>query len=216
MSDPQQPAPDGSAPKSTNAPSAPSVKARLLYLAPLLAFVAMTLFLARGLFMGDPHVIPSVLIGKPVPAFSVATLVPNGGSSASLDTFSEADLKTGDVVILNFWASWCAPCHEEHPVLMQMATEASKEQFRLYAINYKDQEPAAQKFLQRLGNPFEHIGRDDRGRVGIDFGLSGVPETYVINGQGEIVYKHIGPLSAEIWKEKLRPIVRAAVAGNTE
>lgn len=167
-----------------------ATRTRLIFLAPLIAFIAIVIFLARGLFFGEPQVIPSVLIGKPAPEFALSAIV-EGGEHSGL---SKADLMTGEVVILNVWASWCGPCRIEHPLLMELAAKTS---VPIYGLNHKDKPEDALAFLAGLGNPYGKIGADPTGRVGIDFGVYGVPETYIINGKGDIVYRHVGPINQQ-------------------
>jgi cytochrome c biogenesis protein CcmG/thiol:disulfide interchange protein DsbE len=154
---------------------------------------------------GDPSRLPSALVGKEVPPFSLPPIEgfsPDGGGAEGLVA---ADLAKGQPTILNVWASWCVPCQAEHPLLMQLAKESG---VRLYGINYKDDPAAARRFLGRLGNPFARVGADRSGRTAIDFGVYGVPETYVISGDGRIAYRHVGPLTEEAIKEKLLPLLR--------
>ncbi|TFG84853.1 MAG: DsbE family thiol:disulfide interchange protein, partial [Hyphomicrobiales bacterium] len=124
------------------------------------------------------------------------------GEGGGAEAFGAADLATGQPTIVNVWASWCVPCREEHPLLMQLAKQPG---VRLYGINYKDDPAAARRFLGRYGNPFARVGADRTGRVAIDWGVYGVPETYVITGDGKIAYRHVGPLTEEAIREKLLP-----------
>jgi cytochrome c biogenesis protein CcmG/thiol:disulfide interchange protein DsbE len=172
---------------------------------PLLIFAALAGLFWFALHGGDPSRLPSALVGKQVPAFS---LPPIEGMARG-EGLSAADLSTGSPTILNVWASWCVPCHAEHPLLTQLAREPS---VRLYGINYKDDPAAARRFLGRYGNPFLRIGADRSGRTAIDFGVYGVPETYVIGGDGKILYRHVGPLTEEAIKEKLLPLVQGPSA----
>jgi cytochrome c biogenesis protein CcmG/thiol:disulfide interchange protein DsbE len=127
-----------------------------------------------------------------------------------IDGFASADLAVGEVSVVNFWASWCAPCVQEHPVLVALKEQTG---VRLFGVNYKDQAATARRFLGRYGNPFTAVGVDANGRAAIDWGVTGMPETFIINGQGEIVYKHIGPISPEVLDGKIIPLIRAARAG---
>jgi cytochrome c biogenesis protein CcmG, thiol:disulfide interchange protein DsbE len=122
--------------------------------------------------------------------------------------FNSADLTKGEVSVVNFWASWCAPCVQEHPLLVALKERTG---VKLYGVNYKDQAATARRFLGRYGNPFVAVGVDANGRAAIDWGVTGMPETFIVNGKGEIVYKHIGPISAETLESKIIPMVRAAV-----
>ncbi|WP_430395070.1 DsbE family thiol:disulfide interchange protein [Enterovirga aerilata] len=168
---------------------------RILYLVPVLIFAGLAaLFMAR-LHSGDPSRLPSALIGRPVPAFE---LPPVEGlrteAGEPVPGLSAASLKGGKVTILNVWASWCAPCRIEHPVLMELAKDAS---IRLVGFNYKDKPENARRFLGNFGNPFAAVGADETGRTAIDFGVYGVPETFVIGRDGTIRHKHVGPLTPD-------------------
>lgn len=175
---------------------------RPLTLIPLALFVGLAALLYVGL-QGDPQELPSVLVGKPAPDFALGII----GDAQSKAGLSKADLMSGETVVLNVWASWCGPCRVEHPILMEVARAGS---VPLYGLNYKDKPADAQRFLDQLGNPYARIGADVTGRVGIDFGVYGVPETFVINGKGEIVLKHVGPLDRQAWKDKIEPAIRAS------
>lgn len=171
---------------------------------PLLIFAILAGLFWLALHSGDPSRLPSALLGKPVPPF---TLPPIEGLAAGsgVDGFGASDLSAGEPTIVNVWASWCVPCHEEHPLLMELAKQPG---VRLYGINYKDDPAAARRFLGRYGNPFARVGADRSGRVAIDWGVYGVPETYVIAGDGKIAYRHVGPLTEEAIREKLLPMVQ--------
>ena len=173
---------------------------------PLIAFASLAGLFWFALHGGDPSRLPSALVGREVPDF---TLPPVDGlldKGAPMPGFAAADLKTGAPTIVNVFASWCVPCHEEHPVLMELATQTG---IRLYGINYKDDAASARRFLGRFGNPFARVGADTSGRVAIDWGVYGVPETYVIGGDGKIAYRHVGPLTEETIKEKLLPLLES-------
>ncbi|SFU33088.1 cytochrome c biogenesis protein CcmG, thiol:disulfide interchange protein DsbE [Methylobacterium sp. 174MFSha1.1] len=170
-------------------------RGRLLFLLPLLAFAALAgIFLGKLLTTGyDPSAIPSVLIGRPVPDFAlppVPGLTRQDG--AAVPGLSAADLK-GKVTVLNVWASWCAPCQVEHPMLVRL----SRDGVNLVGIDYKDQPENGRRFLGRHGNPFRAVGADEAGRVGIDLGVYGVPETFVIGPDGRIREKLVGILTPE-------------------
>jgi cytochrome c biogenesis protein CcmG/thiol:disulfide interchange protein DsbE len=172
---------------------------------PLLIFASLAGLFWYALHGGDPSRLPSALVGKEVPDF---TLPPVDGlleKEAPVSGFTASDLKTGTPTIVNVFASWCVPCHEEHPVLMELAKQPG---IRLYGINYKDDPASARRFLGRFGNPFAHVGADSNGRVAIDFGVYGVPETYVIGGDGKIAYRHVGPLTEDVIKERLLPLLQ--------
>ena len=171
----------------------PSRRATLMLLAAFGGFIGV---LAIGLTL-NPREIPSPLIGKPVPRFD---LPPVGRRTLGL---ASADLK-GDVSLVNVFASWCVACREEHPVFMQMKREGV---VPIHGINYKDRPEDAQKWLDDLGDPYTRTGADLDGRVGIDWGVYGVPETFVIARDGTIAYKHIGPVTPQVVEETLKPLI---------
>jgi cytochrome c biogenesis protein CcmG, thiol:disulfide interchange protein DsbE len=180
----------------------PEKRSRLwLVLLPVILFAALAALFWKGL-SGTPNEIPSALIGKPVPDFALNE-VPGLGAPG----FADAQLKTGKVTVVNVWASWCAPCRIEHPLLTELARRPD---IQLFGINYKDEPENAVRFLGTLGQPFAAVGEDRDGRTAIDFGVYGVPETFIVDGQGMIRYKHIGPLTAEaIAGEMAREIDKA-------
>jgi cytochrome c biogenesis protein CcmG/thiol:disulfide interchange protein DsbE len=173
------------------------MKRRLLFFVPLVAFIALTAFLLRGLWL-DPREVPSPLIGKPAPQFERPKLAAAGESLTNNDML-------GKVWVLNVWASWCAPCREEHPVWNEFAR---KNQAPLVGLNYKDQDDAATRWLRDLGNPYTVSIADRDVRVGIDFGVYGVPETFVIDKGGVIRFKHIGPLTPEVLNTQIVPLLK--------
>jgi len=164
---------------------------------PIAIFVALLLLLGIGLKL-DPHEVPSPLIGKPAPHFELPEL------HQAAKTFSERDM-LGKVWVLNVWASWCVSCREEHPVLLDLAAGG---EVPIYGLNYKDRREDGLAWLKGMGDPYKLSIFDFDGRVGIDFGVYGVPETYVIDKAGVIRYKRIGPLTPEIVKQKVLPLVR--------
>ncbi|MAU40923.1 MAG: DsbE family thiol:disulfide interchange protein [Kordiimonas sp.] len=173
---------------------------RIKALLPLLLFLILAVALGIGLTL-KPREIPSALLEKPVPAFSLPNL------EGSADHFTDEDLRQGQVTVVNVFASWCAPCRVEHPYLTALAQDHD---VALYGINYKDKPADAQRFLSKLGNPYLKIGADVNGRVGIDWGVYGVPETFVIDGHGGIVYKHIGPINTGDVEAKILPMIEKA------
>ena len=194
----------------TTAPQEPPAKSRsrAVLILPLVLVVALLGLMSYALQSGDPSHLPSVLIGKPLPEFDLAA-VPRlqNESGAPVPGFSSASLKNGKVSLLNFWASWCAPCVAEHPELVELA----KQGVPIYGIDYKGDTPeAARRFLTRHGNPFLAVGADETGMTGIDLGVTGVPETFVIDGSGRIVMRYQGPLTAEVIAEKLKPAMEKA------
>lgn len=165
---------------------------------PLFVFLALALALWIGLYL-KPSEVPSVLVGKAVPEFVLPALYDDGGG-LSADTLRQPGIK-----VVNVWASWCAPCRVEHPQLMALSRLPG---ITVYGINYKDRPAAAQQFLDKLGNPFAAVGADNNGRASIEWGVYGVPETFVINGAGEIVYRHVGVISGYDLAEKFLPLIR--------
>ena len=181
----------------------PRRRPRLVYLLPLAVFVALAaVFLIRLETAGNPEAIPSALVGKPAPDFDLAPLA--GIDRPGLAT---VDLK-GPVTVVNVFASWCGPCRLEHPQLIELARD---ERVRLVGINYKDVTANAVRFLDELGNPYAAIGVDDRGRAAIDWGVYGVPETFIVDAAGVIRYKHIGPIDAKALDDAIRPAIEAAL-----
>jgi cytochrome c biogenesis protein CcmG/thiol:disulfide interchange protein DsbE len=160
-------------------------------------FAALIVLLAIGLRL-NPREVPSPLIGKPAPAFELPLL------QEPDKRFNEKQMR-GQVWILNVWASWCPPCLVEHPVVTRIAKAGLAP---VIGLNYKDAREEALPWLERNGNPYQLIVYDRDGRIGIDYGVYGVPETYVIDRQGVIRYKHIGPLSADAVREKVEPLVK--------
>jgi cytochrome c biogenesis protein CcmG/thiol:disulfide interchange protein DsbE len=165
-------------------------------------FVALVLLLAVGLRL-NPREVPSPLIGKAAPAFELPLLMDPDKK------FSEKTM-LGKVWILNVWASWCPPCLVEHPVVTQVSRSGMAP---VVGLNYKDKREDALPWLKRNGDPFQLIAFDANGRIGIDYGVYGVPETYIIDRQGVIRYKHIGPITADVVKNDMEPLVRKLNAG---
>ena len=181
-----------------------SRKSRLLVLLPLAAFAGLAaIFLAQLTSGRDAAEIPSALIGQPAPETKLAAL--DGAGVPGLDS---SGFK-GKVTVLNVWASWCAPCREEHPLLLGLAGDS---RFALAGLNYKDPPDLALKFLAGFGNPFAAIGVDPDGRGAIDWGVYGVPETFVIGKDGRIGFKHVGPLTIDAVKTELLPEIEKALA----
>lgn len=167
------------------------------YLVPVIIFAGMIGFFYVGL-QKDPKILPSALIDKPAPAFQLTQL------HNPEKTFSPEDMK-GKVWLLNVWASWCAACRSEHPLFMEIARTTD---VPLYGLNYKDEAADAKQWLAQLGNPYVLSAADKDGFVGIDFGVYGVPETFLIDKQGVIRYKHVGPVSRKDWREIIMPKIQ--------
>lgn len=177
---------------------------RILFLLPLAMFLALSAVFLMQLFSGrDTSLVPSALIGKPAPQTELAPLEGSG-----LPGLSTADF-AGKVTLVNVWGSWCVPCRQEHPLLMQLAQD---ERFELAGLNYKDKPENARRFLGDLGNPFDRIGVDASGRTAIDWGVYGVPETFLVGPDGTIRYKHVGPFTPESIRDDLMPAVEKALS----
>jgi len=172
-------------------------RAGLLFaLLPVAAFVVIGVFLFRGLSL-DPSEIYSVLINKPAPTFELAPLPGKDNGLATSDL-------TQPVQLVNVFASWCVACRVEHPLLMELKRNGT---VPIYGLNYKDQPQAALNWLRNFGDPYDRIGSDLNGRVGIDFGVYGVPETFIVNGEGVIVRKITGPITPQILQKELLPLI---------
>ena len=188
-------------------PVSSAKRRRLSLLLPLFIFAALTGLFWFALQGGDPSTLPSALIGKPVPQFTLPPVDGLERDGEGVAGFATADLGTGAPTIVNVWASWCVPCHDEHPLLMALAKEPG---LRLFGISYKDDPAAARRFLGRYGDPFARVGADRTGRVAIDWGVYGVPETYVITGDGKIALRHVGPLTEDAIRDQILPLVQQA------
>ncbi len=171
--------------------------ARLKLFLPLLLFAAMALFLFRGLEL-DPRALPSALIDKPLPQFSLPALEGEG-------TLSRADV-VGRVALFNVWATWCVSCRVEHPYLQQLADRG----IPIYGINYKDEDAAARRWLDELGDPYLVNIADREGSLGLDLGVYGAPETYLVDAGGIIRYRHVGVVDERVWQTILLPVYREA------
>jgi cytochrome c biogenesis protein CcmG/thiol:disulfide interchange protein DsbE len=175
---------------------------RLFYILPAAVFVLtagiFAWMLYQGQFMGrDPSALPSALIDKPAPEFTLPPLRDGGPG------LSTADL-VGQITVVNVFASWCVPCKAEHPLLMRLREEGAA---ALFGLNYKDEREDAITWLDSLGDPYDRIGADRDGRVAIDWGVYGVPETFILGGEGRIRYKHVGPISPADYEAVILPII---------
>jgi len=168
------------------------------FLLPIAIFILLVGFLAAGLKL-DPREIPSPLVGKPAPAFDLPVLLQPD------KRFTPEDMH-GKVWLLNVWASWCVSCREEHPVLVELS---KKGLMPILGLNYKDKSDDARRWLAQFGNPYQLSAVDADGRIGIDYGVYGVPETYLIDGNGVIRYKQIGPVTPALLEEKILPLAMA-------
>ena len=167
------------------------------YAIPLVVLVALIGLFVFGIHR-DPTLVPSPLIGKAAPAFDLPTL------DGQPPRMTQADLK-GAPVLVNFFASWCAGCQDEHPYLMQLTQNG---QVKLLGIDYKDAESDLRTWIGRRGNPYGQILTDLEGRAGIDWGVYGVPETFVLDAKGTIVYKQVGPMTPEVWEHDIKPLLK--------
>ena len=167
------------------------------FLIPLAIFLVLVVFLGAGLSL-DPKEVPSPLIGKPAPAFALTQL-------DNPEKTIHRDDMLGKVWMLNVWASWCVACREEHPLLVAFSR---KKLLPIYGLNYKDDRMAGMKWLSSFGNPYDASLYDRDGRVGIDFGVYGVPETFIIDREGVVRFKQIGPVTEEVLRTKIEPLVR--------
>jgi len=172
-----------------------------LMVLPPLIFAGLAAMFVWGMNREDPDALPSAFQGKQAPAVAVTPL-------GDLPAFADADLRDGKVKLVNFWASWCAPCRVEHPNLEKMAADG----VAILGVNYKDKPEAALGFLAELGNPYAAIGADESGRMGIDWGLYGVPETFVIDGDGNVVLRFPGPITERVLASDIRPAMEKAAA----
>ncbi len=187
-------------------------RSNLLRAVPVIIFLVLAAVFAFALSTGDPSKLPSALIGKQAPAVAVPALEELTDKGQPVRGIVPADFANGAPVVVNFWASWCAPCVAEHPLLI---TLKEKTGVAILGVNYKDQSAAARRFLGRYGNPFTAVGVDANGRVAIEWGVYGMPESFVLDGRGRIVYKHVGPLTPETLETKIIPAIAAARAAKS-
>ncbi len=177
------------------------MKARFLIpLALFFALLGLFYFALQQMNAGEynPRDIPSPLVGKPVPVFSLPSL------KVADAQVTNADLTAPGVSLFNVWASWCVACRQEHPFLMELSRRG---EIPIFGLNYKDERDDAIAWLKRFGDPYTASGYDREGRVGIDWGVYGVPETFVVDRNGTIRYKHIGPVTEKAWREKILPVI---------
>lgn len=197
--------PDGS--KGTPAPSAPAGASRRVVLAPLLIFAVIAGLFALALKSGDPSKLPSALVGKQAPEMTLPAMPGLTEAGVAVPGFATAALRRGEPTVVNFFASWCGPCVAEHPYLLELKARGN---VRIVGINYKDPDPGGRRFLGRYGNPYAVVGVDDSGRSAIEWGVYGMPETFVVDGTGRIVMKHVGPITAKDLEVKIIPAIAAA------
>jgi cytochrome c biogenesis protein CcmG, thiol:disulfide interchange protein DsbE len=184
---------------------------RLLLLVPLIGFLGLfALFLIR-LFAGDPSRIPSALIGQPAPQTALPGVAGLDRGGKPVPGLNPAEFK-GTVSVVNVWASWCVPCHDEAPLLLELSQD---QRLRVVGINYKDEPENARRFLGRYGNPFAAAGADSNGRASVEWGVYGVPETFVIGRDGRIAYKLVGPITPDNFGSVLKPEIEKALAAGS-
>jgi cytochrome c biogenesis protein CcmG/thiol:disulfide interchange protein DsbE len=180
-------------------------------LVPAAIFAALAGLFGLALTKGDPSKIPSALIGRAAPQMTLPPVEGLERNGSPMQGLLPADLVTGRPVVVNFWASWCLPCVEEHPQLVDLVRRTG---VRLLGINHKDQPANAKRFLALHGNPFAAVGADSNGRAAIEWGVYGMPETFVVDGQGRVIFKHVGPISEQVLEQQVLPaLVRAGTGG---
>ena len=191
---------------SAEAEAAGSRPRRWLVYAPLIFFLALAWLLFERLGAGDPASIPSVLIGQTAPPLNLPGLDGAPG-------LSDADLRAGHVSVVNVFGSWCEPCHEEHPNLMTLAAdpELKKKGVAIYGVAQKDSNENVRRFLGAKGDPYAKVGLDPDNRAGIDWGVYGVPETFIVRGDGKLTFKLVGPISANTLESEIKPQILKAM-----
>jgi cytochrome c biogenesis protein CcmG/thiol:disulfide interchange protein DsbE len=191
----------------THTTAAPG-KRRLWVTLPLVLFLALAALFLYRLGSGDPSRLPSALIGRVVPPTQLPPVEGLQRDGKQVPGIAPGDF-LGAVSLVNVWASWCVPCHDEAPLLLQLAQD---KRFRIVGINYKDQPANARRFLDRYGNPFAAAGADPNGRASIDWGVYGVPETFLVGRDGRIAYKLVGPITPQNFEAVLKPEIEKALA----
>ena len=175
-----------------------------LILAPLLLFCAMAVMFAFALTKGDPSKLPSALIGRQAPPLELTAIEGLQDGARAVPVLTSETLQQGQVTVVNFWASWCLPCIEEHPLLIELA---QRTKVPVAGVNYKDAAANARRFLGRYGNPFAAIGADTTGRTAIEWGVYGMPETFIVDAEGRVAYKHVGPISRDTLERAMLPTI---------
>ncbi len=184
---------------------------RIAVLVPLAAFLALSVLFLVGLRSGDPSIVPSALIGHRAPQTNLPPLAGLERDGAPVPGLDPARFN-GNVSVVNVWASWCVPCHDEAPLLMQLAKDR---RLRLVGINYKDDPGNARRFLGRYGDPYAAAGADQNGRAAIEWGVYGVPETFIVGRDGRIAYKLVGPITSDNYASVLLPQIEKALAAGS-
>jgi len=182
-------------------------RSRSWVLAPVLIFAGLAAVFMTGLTGGDPSKLPSALINKPAPAFELPALEGLTINGSAVPGLVSQNLAQGGLTLVNVWASWCGPCRVEHPQLIELAKQSD---IHLAGLNYKDQRENALRFLNTLGNPYASVGVDRTGRTAVEWGVYGVPETFLVNGDGIIVYKFTGPITQKALREEVMPAIEKA------
>lgn len=180
-----------------------------LKVVPVIVFFGIAGLFVAALKWGDPSRLPSMMIGKMAPKSEFPAIDGLALGGKTVAGFSSANFANGKVSIVNYWASWCAECLDEHEHLKTLKEASGAD---LYGVAYKDTPDSVRRYLARYGNPFNYVGEDPAGRTGIDWGVYGVPETYIIDGEGRVVYKQIGPMTPETIETTLLPAIRKAQA----
>lgn len=180
---------------------------------PLIVFAGLVTVFYERLRNDTLGHITSPLLGKPVADFALPGIAKTQAGDMTISGFSSVDLKNGTVGIVNIWASWCAPCRAEHPLLMQLG---ARDDVRVFGINYRDEPENARHFLKIHGNPFTAIGTDEDGRASVEWGVYGIPETFIVNGRGVISFKWAGPITPAILEHKILPAITAAQEVKTD
>ena len=186
-----------------------SPAARLLVFVPLAVFAALAALFVIRLYSGDASLLPSALIGRQVPAFAL----PPVEGLPDKPGFSDADLRLGKATLVNVFASWCVPCHQEHELIMRLSTDPAllRAGVRVFGLAYKDEPEHIRRFLAKAGDPFARIGADRKGRTTIDFGVYGVPETFIVKGDGTIAFRFAGPIGDESYRNVILPEIEKAL-----
>ncbi|MFM1814560.1 MAG: hypothetical protein RLZ98_1255 [Pseudomonadota bacterium] len=184
----------------------------VLALLPVAIFAAVAILFWIALQKGDPNRLPSTFLGRPAPDVSLPAMEGLLAGGRPVPGFTTADLRTGRPTVVNFFASWCVPCVQEHPLLMALA---ERHEARVFGVNYKDPAPGGRRFIGRYGNPYAAVGIDSNGRAAIEWGVYGMPETFVVDGNGIVVFKHVGPLTPKILEQQLLPALRKSAATAT-
>jgi len=195
----------------SSSPTTPQPRRIVLMVLPLVVFIGLAALFWFGLHDGDPSRIPSALIGRPAPQTTLPQLEGLQNNGAQVPGLDPAVFK-GKVSLVNVWASWCVPCHDEAPLLIELAKDT---RLQLIGINYKDAPDNARRFLGRYGNPYHLVGADAKGRAAIEWGVYGVPETFIVGRDGTIVYKLVGPITANNITSVLKPQIEKALKADS-